>query len=111
MRLTSEFMSLVFADGASVINGELQLEETSPKTTSAVSISRLKFVFEPEFVSSHTIFLFYEGGLLEVTTAHSAPKSQRELENMCNRAFHSALCETREVNACLRAAWYQIFHS
>eukprot|EP00770_Monocercomonoides_exilis_P007406 MONOS_7367.1-p1 / transcript=MONOS_7367.1 / gene=MONOS_7367 / organism=Monocercomonoides_exilis_PA203 / gene_product=unspecified product / transcript_product=unspecified product / location=Mono_scaffold00250:586-1606(-) / protein_length=266 / sequence_SO=supercontig / SO=protein_coding / is_pseudo=false len=91
MHLTSEFMSLVFADGASVINGELRLEEMGIssrgremcnvevcssikcsrealiETTGAVSISRLKFVFESGFVSSHSFLLFPEGGLLEVT--------------------------------------------
>eukprot|EP00770_Monocercomonoides_exilis_P014921 MONOS_14867.1-p1 / transcript=MONOS_14867.1 / gene=MONOS_14867 / organism=Monocercomonoides_exilis_PA203 / gene_product=unspecified product / transcript_product=unspecified product / location=Mono_scaffold01089:12442-17170(-) / protein_length=1553 / sequence_SO=supercontig / SO=protein_coding / is_pseudo=false len=98
MHLTSEFMSLVFADGASVINGELQLEEMSLssrgrglcvvevcpaiecsrealiETTGAVSMSRLKFVFEPEFASFHSILLFPEGGLLEVTNCTFSTK-------------------------------------
>ncbi|KAH7826430.1 uncharacterized protein MONOS_8326 [Monocercomonoides exilis] len=98
MHLTSEFMSLVFADGASVINGELQLEEMSLisrgrglcvvevcpavecsrealiETSGAVSISRLKFVFETEFASLHSILLYPVGGLLEVANCTFSTK-------------------------------------
>ncbi|KAH7825339.1 uncharacterized protein MONOS_575 [Monocercomonoides exilis] len=98
MHLTSEFMSLVFVDGASVINGELQLEEMSLssrgrelchvevcssikcsrqaliETTGAMSITRLKFVFESGFASSHSFLLFPEGGLLEVTNCTFSTK-------------------------------------
>ncbi|KAH7825455.1 uncharacterized protein MONOS_2406 [Monocercomonoides exilis] len=102
MHLTSDFMSQMIVIGESVIGEEINLKEMGlssknremcevefeteiektkeslMKTTGTVSLLRVNFVFDPNFISSHKSLISPEGGILEVMNCSFASKQLTE---------------------------------
>eukprot|EP00770_Monocercomonoides_exilis_P011694 MONOS_11638.1-p1 / transcript=MONOS_11638.1 / gene=MONOS_11638 / organism=Monocercomonoides_exilis_PA203 / gene_product=unspecified product / transcript_product=unspecified product / location=Mono_scaffold00596:406-11438(+) / protein_length=3579 / sequence_SO=supercontig / SO=protein_coding / is_pseudo=false len=90
VHLTSEYVSLLYVDAESVIGREINLEEMSLSsksremckvevkpniektkdalviTTGTVSLVKVNFVFDSNFISSHESLISPEGGILEI---------------------------------------------
>ncbi|KAH7827814.1 uncharacterized protein MONOS_12979 [Monocercomonoides exilis] len=114
MHLASDFMSLMFVVKESVIEGELDLKEMSLSsksreicevevksgisrtrealmiTSGTVSLLRLNFVFDSNFISSHESLMSPEGGILEIMNCSFATKQLRGEGNsaFANIPFH-----------------------
>eukprot|EP00770_Monocercomonoides_exilis_P000084 MONOS_103.1-p1 / transcript=MONOS_103.1 / gene=MONOS_103 / organism=Monocercomonoides_exilis_PA203 / gene_product=unspecified product / transcript_product=unspecified product / location=Mono_scaffold00002:85661-93625(+) / protein_length=2654 / sequence_SO=supercontig / SO=protein_coding / is_pseudo=false len=114
MHMTSDFMSLMFIVEESVIGEEINLEEMSLSsrsrglcevevkssiektkdslisTTGAVSLLRVNFVFDLNFISSHESLISPEGGILEVMNCSFGSKQLTEGGNtaFANIPFH-----------------------
>ncbi|KAH7831153.1 uncharacterized protein MONOS_9677 [Monocercomonoides exilis] len=114
MHLTSDIMSLIFVVEESVICEEINLEEmslsskkrencevevkseiTSEKnslisTAGTVSLLRVNFVFDSNFISSHDSLISPEGGILEIMNCSFTTKQLTEGENVvfANVPFH-----------------------
>ncbi|KAH7831333.1 uncharacterized protein MONOS_12921 [Monocercomonoides exilis] len=98
VHLTSEYVSLLYVDAESVIGREINLEEMSLSSKSrglcevevksgiertretlistreTVSLVRVNFVFDSNFISSHESFISPEGGILEVMNCSFSSK-------------------------------------
>ncbi|KAH7825401.1 uncharacterized protein MONOS_2522 [Monocercomonoides exilis] len=109
MHLTSDFMSLMFIVEESVIGGELNLKEMSLSSKSremcevevksgiertretlvatdgSVSMLRIGFVFDSNFISSHESLISPEGGILEIMNCSFTSKQLTDGER--NEAF------------------------
>eukprot|EP00770_Monocercomonoides_exilis_P009237 MONOS_9191.1-p1 / transcript=MONOS_9191.1 / gene=MONOS_9191 / organism=Monocercomonoides_exilis_PA203 / gene_product=unspecified product / transcript_product=unspecified product / location=Mono_scaffold00370:49811-55918(-) / protein_length=1875 / sequence_SO=supercontig / SO=protein_coding / is_pseudo=false len=108
MHLTSEYVSLLYVDTNSVIGEEINLEEMSLSsksremcevevetdiretrgalmaTTGTVSLLRVNFVFDPNFISSHESLISPEGGILEIMNCSFSSKLSNEDGNIVN---------------------------
>ncbi|KAH7817992.1 uncharacterized protein MONOS_8462 [Monocercomonoides exilis] len=111
MHLTSEYVSLLYVDTESVIGREINLEEMSLSSKSrenckvevksriektkdslistreTVSLVRVNFVFDSNFISSHESLISPEGGILEIINCsfdskQSAGEGSIELANI-----------------------------
>ncbi|KAH7826410.1 uncharacterized protein MONOS_4213 [Monocercomonoides exilis] len=98
MHLTSDFISLMFIVEESVIGGEMNLKEMSLSSKSrglcevevksnigktretlmgtigTVSLARVNFVFDSNFISSHESLISPEGGILEIINCSFSSK-------------------------------------
>ncbi|KAH7831266.1 uncharacterized protein MONOS_3886 [Monocercomonoides exilis] len=114
MHLTSEYVSLLHIDTKSAIEEEINLKEMSLSsksrdlcevevksnigktrealisTTGTVSLSRVNFVFDSEFISSHDSLISPEGGILEIMNCSFTTKQLTEGINaeFANIPFH-----------------------
>ncbi|KAH7819571.1 uncharacterized protein MONOS_14087 [Monocercomonoides exilis] len=105
MHLTSDFISLMFIVEESVIGGELDLEEMSLSsknrdlcevevkseiekrkdalvtTAGTVSLMRVNFVFDSDFISQHESLISPDGGMLEIMNCSFSSKQSDEEGN------------------------------
>ncbi|KAH7819482.1 uncharacterized protein MONOS_12157 [Monocercomonoides exilis] len=105
MHLTSDFMSLMFIVEESVICGEMNLKEMSMSsksrencdveveagierakeslvtTTGEVSLLRVRFVFDSDFISQHESLISPDGGMLEIMNCSFSSKQSDEEGN------------------------------
>ncbi|KAH7824583.1 uncharacterized protein MONOS_5323 [Monocercomonoides exilis] len=114
MHLTSDFMSVMIVVEESVIGEEIELEEMSLSsknrenckvevkssiektkealiiTTGTVSLLRVNFVFDPNFISSHESLISPEGGIFEIVNCSYSSKSSTKGRNFAftNIPFH-----------------------
>ncbi|KAH7818013.1 uncharacterized protein MONOS_3140 [Monocercomonoides exilis] len=114
MHLTSEYVSLLYVDTESVIGGEINLEEMSLSsksremcevevkseiermretlvtTTGTVSLVRVNFVFNSNFISSHESLISPERGILEIMNCSFSLIQSNEEGNieLANIPFH-----------------------
>ncbi|KAH7816261.1 uncharacterized protein MONOS_3041 [Monocercomonoides exilis] len=114
VHLTSDIMSLIFVVEESEIRGELDLKEISLSsksrdlcevevksgitrtrealitTTGTVSMLRVNFVFDSNFISSHESLISSEGGILEMMNCSFTSKQSNEEGNeaFANIQFH-----------------------
>ncbi|KAH7831178.1 uncharacterized protein MONOS_10194 [Monocercomonoides exilis] len=114
MHLTSEYVSLLYVDTESVIGEEISLKEMNLSsksrglcevevksmiektkgelitTTGTVSLMRVNFVFDANFISSHESLISPEGGILEIVNCSFASKQSTEGVNaeFANIQFH-----------------------
>ncbi|KAH7828704.1 uncharacterized protein MONOS_16470 [Monocercomonoides exilis] len=114
MHLTSEYVSLLYVDTKSVIEEEIELEEMSLSsksrevckaevetdiertrealitTTGTVSLVRVNFVFDSNFISQHESLISPEGGILEVMNCSFTTKQLTEgvNEEFANIPYH-----------------------
>ncbi|KAH7830505.1 uncharacterized protein MONOS_11408 [Monocercomonoides exilis] len=114
MHLTSDFMSVMIVVAESVIGEEINLEEMSLSsrnrencevevksnigktrsvlvtTTGTVSLVRVNFVFDSNFISSHESLISPEGEILEIMNCSFTTKQLTEGENVvfANIPFH-----------------------
>ncbi|KAH7818088.1 uncharacterized protein MONOS_5720 [Monocercomonoides exilis] len=114
VHLTSEYVSLLYIDAESVIGGEIELKEMSLSsksremcevevksnigktreafisTTGTVSLVRVNFVFDSNFISSHESLISPEGGILEIVNCSFTSKQSNEEGNieLANIPFH-----------------------
>eukprot|EP00770_Monocercomonoides_exilis_P011013 MONOS_10961.1-p1 / transcript=MONOS_10961.1 / gene=MONOS_10961 / organism=Monocercomonoides_exilis_PA203 / gene_product=unspecified product / transcript_product=unspecified product / location=Mono_scaffold00522:11750-23009(-) / protein_length=3655 / sequence_SO=supercontig / SO=protein_coding / is_pseudo=false len=128
VHLTSDFMSLMFIVEESVIGREINLEEMSLSsksremckvevkseiektketlvtTTGTVSLLRMNFVFDSNFISSHESLISPEGGILEIMNCsfdskQSAGEGSIELANIPFHIINTAEGEL-QVDGC-----------
>ncbi|KAH7816510.1 uncharacterized protein MONOS_7487 [Monocercomonoides exilis] len=114
VHLTSEYVSLLYVDAESVIGREINLEEMSLSsksremcevevkseiertrgalvtTTGTVSLVKVNFVFDSNFISSHESLISPEGGILEIMNCSFTTKQSDEDGNagFTNIPFH-----------------------
>ncbi|KAH7831741.1 uncharacterized protein MONOS_509 [Monocercomonoides exilis] len=114
MHLTSDILSLIFVVEESVIGGEINLEEMSLSsksrdlcevevkssigktrgelitTTGTVSLVRVNFVFDSNFISQHESLISPDGGILEIENCSFTTKQSDEEGNaeFANIPFH-----------------------
>ncbi|KAH7825036.1 uncharacterized protein MONOS_10872 [Monocercomonoides exilis] len=114
MHLTSDFMSVMIVVEESVIGGEINLKEMSLSsknrdlceveveteiektrealvtTTGTVSLVRVNFAFDSNFISSHESLISPEGGILEVMNCSFTTKQLTEgvNEEFANIPYH-----------------------
>ncbi|KAH7816254.1 uncharacterized protein MONOS_3034 [Monocercomonoides exilis] len=114
MHLTSDIMSLIFVVEESEIRGELDLKEMSLSsksrdlcevevksgitrtrealitTAGTVSMLRVNFVFDSNFISSHESLISSEGGILEIVNCSFSSKQSNEegKARLANIPFH-----------------------
>ncbi|KAH7829679.1 uncharacterized protein MONOS_4100 [Monocercomonoides exilis] len=105
MHLTSDFISQMFVVEKSTIDGEINLKEMSLSsksrenceaevksgmtrtrealmtTTGTVSLVRVNFVFDSNFISSHESLISPEGGILEIINCSFTSKQSNEEGN------------------------------
>ncbi|KAH7831195.1 uncharacterized protein MONOS_15565 [Monocercomonoides exilis] len=115
VHLASDILSLIFVVEKSVIEEEINLKEMSLSsknrdlcevevksnigttrealviTTGTVSLLRVNFVFDPNFVSQHESLISPEGGILEIMNCLFTSKQSNEEENeaFANIPFHT----------------------
>eukprot|EP00770_Monocercomonoides_exilis_P013232 MONOS_13179.1-p1 / transcript=MONOS_13179.1 / gene=MONOS_13179 / organism=Monocercomonoides_exilis_PA203 / gene_product=unspecified product / transcript_product=unspecified product / location=Mono_scaffold00786:24395-29480(+) / protein_length=1657 / sequence_SO=supercontig / SO=protein_coding / is_pseudo=false len=106
IHLTSDILSLIFIVEESVIGGEIDLKEMSLNsksremcevevkssigktrealvtTTGAVSLMRVNFVFDSNFISSHESLISPDGGILEIMNCSFTSKQSTEEGNI-----------------------------
>ncbi|KAH7815656.1 uncharacterized protein MONOS_16010 [Monocercomonoides exilis] len=125
MHLTSDILSLIFVVEESVIDGEINLKEMSLSsksrdlcevevetqiektkeslitTSGTVSLLRLDFLFDSNFISSHESLISPEGGILEIMNCSFSSKQQTEdgerNEAFANIPFHLTKMENGEL--------------
>ncbi|KAH7830407.1 uncharacterized protein MONOS_10145 [Monocercomonoides exilis] len=123
MHLTSDFISLMFIVEESEIRGELDLKEMSLSsksrglckvevkssigktrdalitTTGAVSLLRVNFVFDSNFISFHESLISPEGGILEIMNCSFISKQSNEEGNVefANIPFHIIFMKKGEL--------------
>ncbi|KAH7832058.1 uncharacterized protein MONOS_388 [Monocercomonoides exilis] len=123
MHLTSDFMSVMIVVDESVIEEEINLEEMSLSsksrnlcdvevetgiektkealitTTGEVSLLKVNFVFDSNFISSHESLISPEGGILEVMDCSFTTKQLKEVVNaeFANIPFHIINMEKGEL--------------
>ncbi|KAH7816180.1 uncharacterized protein MONOS_18261 [Monocercomonoides exilis] len=102
--LTADFISQMFVDGESAIKGEVELDEMSLSsrsrdlcnvevesriectrasvisTSNTVTISRVRFVFDMEFASSHVALVEPDSGLVEMVNCSFSSKHTEPAE-------------------------------
>ncbi|KAH7816290.1 uncharacterized protein MONOS_10156 [Monocercomonoides exilis] len=114
VHLTSDIMSLIFVIEESEIRGELDLKEMSlssksrdlcevevkleikrtretlATTNGAVSLLRMNFMFDSNFISSHESLILPEGGILEIINSSFTTKQSNEegKARLANIPFH-----------------------
>ncbi|KAH7824850.1 uncharacterized protein MONOS_6723 [Monocercomonoides exilis] len=123
MHLTSEYVSLLYIESESVIGKEINLEEMSLSsknrerckvevkssiektndalisTTGTVSLVRVDFVFESNFISSHESLISPKGGILEIINCSFDSKQSNEEGNaaFASIPFHIIRMEKGEL--------------
>ncbi|KAH7826404.1 uncharacterized protein MONOS_4219fu4220 [Monocercomonoides exilis] len=123
VHLTSEYVSLLYVDTESVVGGEMNLEEMSLSsknrglckvevkssfgktrealiiTTNTVSLVRVNFVFNSNFISQHESLISPEGGIFEMMNCSFSSKQSVEGENaeFANIPFHIINMEKGEL--------------
>ncbi|KAH7821438.1 uncharacterized protein MONOS_7931 [Monocercomonoides exilis] len=123
MHLTSDFMSQMIVIEMSAIDGEINLEEMSLSsksremcdvevktgiertrealmtTSGTVSLLRLNFVFDSNFISSHESLISPDGGILEIMNCSFSSKPSNEEGNsaFASIQFHIIKMEKGEL--------------
>ncbi|KAH7830794.1 uncharacterized protein MONOS_3581 [Monocercomonoides exilis] len=123
IHLTSDILSLIFIVEESVIGGEIDLKEMSLSsksrdlcevevkssigktrdalitTTGSVSLMRVNFAFDSNFISSHESLISPDGGILEIMNCSFTSKQSNEEGNIefANIPFHIIKMEKGEL--------------
>ncbi|KAH7818122.1 uncharacterized protein MONOS_7608p1 [Monocercomonoides exilis] len=123
VHLTSEYVSLLYIDAESVIGREINLEEMSLSsksremcevevkseiermretlvtTAGTVSLLRVNFVFDSNFISSHESLISPEGGILEIINCSFDSKQSTSEGNVeyASIPFHIIFMEKGEL--------------
>ncbi|KAH7824929.1 uncharacterized protein MONOS_10394 [Monocercomonoides exilis] len=123
VHLTSEYVSLLYVDTVSVVGREINLEEMSLSsksrenckvevksriektkdalvtTTGTVSLLRVNFVFDSNFISQHESLISPEGGILDIMSCSFSSKLPVEGVNteFANIPFHVINMEKGEL--------------